>query len=377
MPNSVMNPEAEVSVLVVDDSAVIRATIAKRIEETPGLHVVSSLANGEMAVQYVKNSPVDIVILDIEMPVMDGLTALPLILAARPDTKVIIASTLSAKNADISLRAMQMGASDYIPKPSSVRDDNVESFFRDLIARIIAFAPKSVQGAVQKQVATVAPSAAKIVSPPAPSASPPSEFNRIVYPTFSPQALAIASSTGGPQALIGLFKRLKGHLEHVPVFITQHMPPTFTKILAQHISEACGRDCHEGKEGELVAPGKIYMAPGDFHMVPQIKKTSLVITTNQGPEVNYCRPAADPMIDALVDIYGNKLLLLVLTGMGSDGSGGAQKLYERGGFVVAQDEASSVVWGMPRMVVERHLAKAVLPLNDIPDYLIKAFGGRA
>ncbi len=364
---------SDLRVLIVDDSAIIRAMIGKRISETEGLRLVSSLANGEMAVNYMKNNIVDVVILDLEMPVMDGMTALPKILELSPATRVIIVSTLSFKNAEVSIRAMQMGATDYIAKPTSHRDkESAEPFFRELITKIKAVGKPSPRP-------SASPTQGKFPARLEPEVPvnfhlPEHTGNRIVFPTFAPQALAIASSTGGPQALLYLFKELKPYLRRVPIFITQHMPATFTKILAQHLSEASGRDCHEGIDGEVIQPGKIYLAPGEFHMVPQMKKGQLSITLNNGPEVNYCRPAADPMIDGLVELYGNKLLLTVLTGMGSDGLGGARNLNTRGGFVVAQDEASSVVWGMPKAVVEHNIAKNVLSLQAMPAYLIKAFG---
>lgn len=372
----------KIHIMVVDDSAIVRGLIVRHLSQQPNFHVVASLANGEMAVNSIRHHDVDVVILDIEMPVMDGMTALPQLLASAPGVRVIMASTLTLRNADISLRALEMGASDYIPKPSLREDkDGLEKFYKELITKINALGHSPTQ-APRPSPAPSAPlpvATPSIVSPtPAPSvqtASSPPPLVGVSYPSVKPKALAIASSTGGPQALMDIFRALRGQLEDVPIFVTQHMPRTFTQILAGHITQACGRDCHEAMDGEKVEKGKIYLAPGDFHMVPTADGGEVFIRLNQHPEVNYCRPAADPMIDGLVQAYGRYLLLAVLTGMGHDGLAGARKLVDAGGTVVAQDKDSCVVWGMPKAVTEHNLCKAVLPLAKIPAYMVQAFGG--
>jgi two-component system chemotaxis response regulator CheB len=186
------------------------------------------------------------------------------------------------------------------------------------------------------------------------------------------QAVAIASSTGGPQALAELFKSLRGQIAPVPIFITQHMPASFTTILAENIAKASGADCHEAKDGELAKPGVIYLAPGNFHMVTEFSGKGTVIRLNQNPPVNFCRPAADPMFESLSAIYRERLLGVVLTGMGSDGLNGAKKIVADGGQVIAQDEKSSVVWGMPKAIAEAKIARAILPLNEIGSYIVRA-----
>jgi two-component system chemotaxis response regulator CheB len=186
------------------------------------------------------------------------------------------------------------------------------------------------------------------------------------------QAVAIASSTGGPQALADLCKSLQGKLTTVPVFITQHMPASFTAILAENLTRASGMDCHEAKDGELAKPGVIYVAPGNYHMVAEFSGKGTIIRLNQNPPVNFCRPAADPMFEALSNIYRECLLAVVLTGMGSDGLKGAKKIVADGGQVIAQDEASSVVWGMPKAISDAKIAKAILPLQEIGSYITRA-----
>jgi len=315
-----------------------------------------------------------VVVLDIEMPVMDGMTALPLLLAKAPGVRVIMASTLTLRNAEISMRALEMGASDYVPKPSMREDKNaLEKFYHELVSKISALGYSTASPAARAPVSPQAESVSALPTlphmPPLPAA--------MTYPALRPKALAIASSTGGPQALMEIFRALQGRLEEVPIFVTQHMPRTFTKILAGHLTQACGRECHEAVQGERVVKGGVYVAPGDYHMVPVREGSDVFITLNQEPEVNYCRPAADPMIEGLVHAYGKHLMLLVLTGMGHDGLMGARKLFDTGGTVVAQDKDSCVVWGMPKAVVEHNLCKAVLPLSKIPAYLAQAFGGDA
>lgn len=374
----------KIHIMVVDDSAIVRGLIVRHLSQQPNFHVVASLANGEMAVNSIRHHDVDVVILDIEMPVMDGMTALPQLLASAPGVRVIMASTLTLRNADISLRALEMGASDYIPKPSLREDkDGLEKFYKELITKINALGHAQTQTPAPRP--SPMPSAPSPVATPSIVSAPPTPFVQMAssppplvgvsYPSIKPKALAIASSTGGPQALMDIFRALRGQLDDVPIFVTQHMPRTFTQILAGHITQACGRDCHEAIDGEKVVKGKIYLAPGDFHMVPTADGSDVFIRLNQNPEVNYCRPAADPMIDGLVQAYGRHLLLAVLTGMGQDGLAGARKLVDAGGTVVAQDKDSCVVWGMPKAVTEHNLCKAVLPLAKIPAYMVQAFGG--
>lgn len=185
-------------------------------------------------------------------------------------------------------------------------------------------------------------------------------------------ALAIASSTGGPQALSDLLKQLRGRVDHIPIFITQHMPASFTAILAQNLSRVSGMDCHEGKDGELVKPGVVYVAPGDFHMIVEYNPKGNIIRLNKEPPVNFCRPSADPMFYSLAAIYKEKLLTVVLTGMGSDGLNGAKAIAGVGGTIIAQDEESSVVWGMPRAIAEAKLAKAVMPLDQMGLYITRS-----
>ena len=298
------------------------------------------------------------------MPVMDGLTALPKILEVKPEAKVIMNSTLTRANADISLRALAMGAADYLTKPSSSQElRSAEAFSRELTEKV-----KALGAASRGQAPSPAVAPRERSAKPAPAAAPISLRGRTA--AQPPAAIAIGSSTGGPQALFKVFAGL-GAAPPQPIFITQHMPPTFTTLLAEHISRQTGISCHEPEDGEAVAGGRIYLAPGDRHMLVRSGGEGVVIRLSDGPQENFCRPAVDPMLRSLAKVYGARLLVAILTGMGADGREGGRSVVEAGGTIIAQDEESSVVWGMPGAVATAGLCSAVLPLPEIAPYISK------
>lgn len=342
-----------IRVMLVDDSAVVRGLMQRALKNEPSITIVATAVDGQMAVDTLKRHPVDVIVLDIEMPGMDGIQALPELLKIAPGVKIIMASTLTQRNAEISMRALELGATDYLAKPTAIAQADAQDFFRQLIARIKALGTSSPAKPATRKANTVA--------------SPK-------LPATKAEALAIASSTGGPQALLKVFTALKGKIKDVPIFITQHMPPNFTTILADHISKATGADCHEAKDGEEVRAGVVYLAPGDFHMTVERQGTVIKLKLDQNSPENFCRPAADPMLRSLAAIYRNRLTVAVLTGMGSDGAKGAAEVVSAGGTVVAQNEASCVVYGMPKAVADAGLASALLPIDDIAPYLVKAVG---
>ncbi|MBL8645307.1 MAG: chemotaxis response regulator protein-glutamate methylesterase [Rhodospirillaceae bacterium] len=350
----------EVNVLIADDSLVIRGTIARILKTVPGVRVVATVQNGQAAVDRVKAGGIDVVVLDIEMPVMDGLTALPLLLKAEPGLSVIMASTLTTRNADISLQAINLGAADYVPKPTSATDIfTTEDFRRELSEKVLHL------GSRKKKI---------IITAAAPA--PAVQLATVKRGLTKPRVLAIGSSTGGPAALIKLFKALPKTI-NVPVVVTQHMPPAFTAILAQNLQRDSGWTAKEAAEGDFLEPGRILVAPGDYHMLFEKNGTHVRVRLDKGPKENFCRPAVDPMLRSLVTAYGPAVASVILTGMGHDGMAGCKTVVAEGGTVVAQDEQSSVVWGMPGAVSRAGIASAILPLDKIAAEIESIVGGRA
>lgn len=371
-----------INVMLVDDSAVVRGFIGRVLEADPGIKIVASVANGEQGVTSAARHHPDIVILDIEMPVMDGITALPKILSASPGVKVLMCSTLTLRNAEITMKALQLGATDCIAKPSNSTDIHGASDFKtDIVYMVKSLGRRKDQLALSARPA--APAA------PAPTTSSAGMFaggqnaalkQKTPYELrkhtpgelFRPNLLAIGSSTGGPQALFKVINHFKGF--DVPIVLTQHMPATFTKILAQHITQHTGVPAFEGEQGMIVENGKVYVAPGGFHMTFERKDGKVQIILDTGPAENFCKPSVDPMVRSAMKIWGPKFLTVILTGMGHDGLPSCKSLVEAGGRVVAQDQESSVVWGMPGAVATNGLCSAVLPLQDIGPWVRQAFG---
>jgi len=362
-----------VRVLVVDDSAVVRGLTKRLLDDNDGISVVAAVADGELAVKAVKEQEVDVVVLDIEMPKMDGLTALPLLLKAQPAMRVIMSSTLTTRNADISMEALSIGAADYIPKPTSSKEiHGGGDFRRDLVEKVLALGMAARRGRARE--------ARKTASVPE-SGSPKSTFPVTVPKTpsngllplreegkMAPEVLAIGSSTGGPQALFEFFKGLDQSFD-LPIVITQHMPATFTKILATHLESIIGRPCKEAAGGEPLERGSIYVAPGGKHMLIERKGAQIVTAISDGPPENFCKPAVDPMLRSIVKMYGPRVLTVILTGMGQDGLRGCEDVVASGGTVIGQDEATSVVWGMPGAVATNGICSAVLPLGRIATFV--------
>jgi two-component system, chemotaxis family, protein-glutamate methylesterase/glutaminase len=363
-------------VMVVDDSVVIRGLIARWIGSESDMVVAASLRTGRDAVNQIERVDPDVAVLDIEMPDLDGISALPLLLAKKRNLVIIMASTLTRRNAEISFKALSLGASDYIPKPESTREPTAAEIFRhDLIQKIRHLGAK-----VRRNASPASPLAPALDRPPEPSAlrSPAAAAPQLVRRAFStqaPRALLIGSSTGGPQALMALVAELGSVIDRFPVLITQHMPPTFTTILAEHLARSSHRPAHEAVDGEVVRAGQIYLAPGGRHMRVARHGADAVIALDNGPPVNFCKPAVDPLFASAIDIWHAGTLAVVLTGMGSDGMRGGKEIVAAGGSVIAQDEASSVVWGMPGAAANAGICAAVLPLNQIAQKLVRLFSG--
>ncbi len=338
-------------VMVCDDSSVIRGAITRMLEADPGIRVVAKAANGQQAIEALQRMAIDVVVLDIEMPVMDGMQALPLLLRIDPGVRVVMASTLTTRGADIAMRALRLGAADYLPKPSSTGLTPDDRFQRELLEKVKGLSRLRRRG----RPAT----GAFPLRPP---------------PLLPARLLAIGSSTGGPQALFTLVQGLGRQIE-VPVILTQHMPPTFTPILADHITRLEGMPCAEARDGEALEKGRIYLAPGDRHLVIEGRPGSLRARLTTDPPENFCRPSVDPMLRSATLACDGRVLVAMLTGMGQDGLIGTRHVIDAGGGAVAQDEASSVVWGMPGAIAQAGLCHAVLPLPAIAGKLREMLRG--
>lgn len=342
--------------MIVDDSAVVRGMIARILEKEPDIEVARTVANGEAAIHAAESTALDVILLDVEMPVMDGLTALPRLVKVAPHAKVIMNSTLTRRNAAVTIQALGAGAADFITKPSASGELNSSAAFgRELVEKI-----RALSGASAARPSAQAAAAER----PRKGLYPDAEVRLRGGPLPTPRVLAIGSSTGGPQALLRFFEGM-ARTPALPIVITQHMPPTFTAILAEHLARASGTPCAEGAEGAALEPGKIYVAPGGRHLLIEQTGTGPAVHLDNGPPENFCKPAVDPMLRSLVKSFGRDVWAVILTGMGQDGLKGCRALVETGGAVFAQDEASSVVWGMPGAVATHGLCHAVLAMDKL------------
>jgi two-component system chemotaxis response regulator CheB len=357
-------------VLVVDDSAVIRGLVSRWLSGEADIEVVGAAINGKDGVDQAEKFKPDLVILDIEMPVMDGVTALPAIRKAAPNARVIMASTLSQRGAEVTIKALAAGASDYIPKPDAGQLAGAADYKRELLAKIRVLGART--GAAAKP--NYAYGTALLGSADARAAAPAAPALRAVSHRLIPEAIFIGSSTGGPEALREIIEGLAGKL-NVPVFITQHMPPMFTKILADHLTKQTKASVVEASDGLQAQPGIFYIAPGDRHMIINKKLGVTRINLSDAPPENFCRPAVDPMFRSAAETYGEKALAVVLTGMGQDGLHGAKPLVTAGAQLIAQDEETSVVWGMPGAIARAGLATACKPIQQIAPAILNIMRG--
>lgn len=334
-----------IRVLIVDDSVVIRRLLSTIIDADPDLEVAGIAQDGEVALQRVRQLTPDVVTLDVEMPVLDGLGALKQLRADHPDIPVVMFSTLTDRGAEATLTALALGASDYVTKPANVG---------------------SVTVAMERVRDELVPKLKSLCRPAGPATFP--RFDRAVRagtPTDRCDLVAIGASTGGPNALGEVLGALPTNLP-VPVVVVQHMPAVFTGLLAQRLDAQCAITVREGADGVRLEPGHAYIAPGDHHMtVEQRLAGVLQLRTNQDPPENYCRPAVDVLFRSVARAVGGNVVAVMLTGMGHDGRDGCVPLREAGAHIIAQDRATSVVWGMPGAVATAGLADDVLPLHAI------------
>ncbi len=350
---------SKIRVLVVDDSPVIRRLITEALKGDKDLQVVGTASNGKEALDRARVLRPDVITLDVEMPVMDGLTALKELRRIYPKAKVIMFSSLTEKGAEATIKALSLGAADFVTKPSSRSlAESIKRIKEELIPKI-----KSIVPAENTRI--VPPRPRVLSSPRPPLRKPPRLIGRR-------EVVAIGVSTGGPRALSEILPQLPVGFP-VPILIVQHMPPIFTAQLAQRLDQLCKLNVVEAKENMPVVAGKIFIAPGDHHM--EVREVGGVrsIRIHKGPPENSCRPAVDVLFRSVAKVYGGRSVAVILTGMGQDGLKGAQLLKEKKALIIAQDEATCVVYGMPRAVVEAGLADMVLPLNEIPKILQQIF----
>lgn len=370
-------------VMIVDDSVVIRGLISRWIGAEHDMEVAASLRTGLEAVNRIERINPEVAVLDIEMPELDGISALPQLLAKKRDLVIIMASTLTRRNAEISFKALSLGAADYIPKPESTRETSAaDVFHHDLIQKIrhLGARLRRKQAVASPPLAPASPAArapavVRPASAPAVHAPTSGSLSTRPFSTQTPKVLLIGSSTGGPQALMALVTELGPVIDRFPVLITQHMPPTFTTILAEHLARSSRKPAAEAVDGEPVKPGRIYLAPGGKHMRVVRSGADVAIALDDGPAVNFCKPAVDPLFTSAIDIWHGGILCVILTGMGSDGMRGGKDIVAAGGSVIAQDEASSVVWGMPGAAANAGICAAILPLNQIGAKVNRLFAG--
>jgi two-component system, chemotaxis family, protein-glutamate methylesterase/glutaminase len=350
----------KIRVLVVDDSVVIRRLLTDCLTGDPDIEVAGTAASGRIALQKITQINPDVVTLDVEMPEMDGIQTLIEIRRAHPRLPVIMFSTLTERGASSTLDALSHGASDYVTKPANV--GSVSTALQRVRDEMI---PKVKALCVRR-----APDAAPLRRPVAPPVAPARSPAAASAPGTAPvELLVIGVSTGGPNALAKILPELPASFP-VPVVIVQHMPPMFTKLLAERLSGSTQIPVREAAGGELLEPGTIWIAPGDHHVAIVRKAGVAQLALNQDPPENSCRPAVDVLFRSAAEVYGEHVLAVVLTGMGQDGLLGATWIKERQGRVLVQDEATSVVWGMPGFVARAGLADQVLPLERIARTLV-------
>lgn len=351
-----IQPGQKIRILVVDDSVVIRRLVCHALEEDTSLEVVGVAPNGSIALSRIPQTNPDVITLDIEMPEMDGLEMLRHLRRDYPGIRVVMFSTMTERGAVATLEALARGADDYVTKASNAGslDVSLAKLRLELIPKIRQFF----------EFAAGSRAAAR----PEISAKPPSAG--CGHSQFSPQAVAIGVSTGGPAALSLIVPQLPADLP-VPVFIVQHMPPLFTRFLAERLDTLTPLHVSEAVSGDRPQAGRIYLAPGDFHMSVARLANRVEILLDQSPPQNSCRPAVDVLFESLADVYGGAVIAAVLTGMGQDGCRGARRLKAMGASVLAQDEASSVVWGMPGAVVNAGAADEIVPIGQLVPAILR------
>lgn len=365
-------PVRKIRVLIVEDSSVIRGLLTRWLSAEADIEIVGAAIDGKQGIEKAKLLIPDIVLLDIEMPIMDGMAALPEILKVAPKARVIMASTLTRRGGETTIKALSAGASDYLAKPEAGQIEGTADYKRDLLMKVRMLGARALRGYQNEKPPAVRP-ASPFKAVPDPR-SPTFAAARATGAQVVPKVVVIGASTGGPEALRVVVGGLQGEIT-VPVLITQHMPALFTKILAEHLSKQTGATVIEAEDGMEAKAGVFYIAPGSHHMIMTCSGNVVRIELNSNPPENYCRPAVDPLFRSAAASMGDRALAVVLTGMGHDGREGARAMVGKGAMLIVQDEDTSVVWGMPGAVVKAGLTATSKPLNDIAPAILSVLRG--
>lgn len=362
-------------VLIVDDSAVMRTLLRSIITSDPALEVAGSAADGQSALASLAPLHPDLVLLDVEMPIMDGLVTLKMLRLRGHAMPVIMCSSLTQRGARVTIEALAGGASDYVAKPTgqASRDAAFQSLAQDLIPKIKALTASSSQlaGPALPTNFASSPRLPLLAPPTAPRAAPTAQ--KLPPVPFAPTVLVIGVSTGGPAALDIVLPALPADFP-LPILVVQHMPELFTRLLAERLNQRCRLQVREAVDGDLVRPGHVLFARGNWHLevlLPARPGMPPSLHLTQGPLENHCRPAVDVLFRSAATAYGPGVLAAVLTGMGSDGLAGARIIRAQGGFVLAQDQPTSAVWGMPAAVIQAGLAQRILPIGAVASEILR------
>ncbi len=356
-----------VKVIIVDDMLTYRIILSSLLRRIQGVKVVGSASNGKEALEKIESLKPDLVTLDIEMPVMDGLKTLEEIRKRWPDIGVIMVSGANKKNADITVKALQRGALSFIVKPDAASTDEAKEYLLTNLRREIdAFVEGLKKRLLRRRPAKKTPTRT--------APEPPEPSRSRVSPPRNPEVVALGISTGGPKALSEVIPKLPGNLPF-PILLVQHMPPLFTKSLADSLDKKSALNVKEAERGEGIKPGTVYIAPGGHHMVVKKSGANRLIDLNDNPPEHGCRPAVDVLFRSVAEAYDpRKTVAIVMTGMGDDGCSGAAMLKRKGAYCIAQNEKSCVVYGMPRCLVEKGIAHEVLDLSEIPRAIARLAG---
>lgn len=363
--------EARLRVLVVDDTVTYRKVVSTLLAEMPEIEVVGTAVNGKFALEKVEQLRPDLLLLDVEMPEVDGLEVLRRLRAAGSRAGAIVLSAFTAQGASTTLQCLELGAFDFVLKPSGgSMEANAERLRQELRPRLAAYARKCQVRAILGGVVS-SPTSENSAVRPTPAETPDRSVGQpATVPAAPPEVVAIGISTGGPKALTEMLPRLPGDLP-VPVLIVQHMPPVFTKSLADDLDRHCSLRVQEAKDGQEVRAGTILIAPGGKQMKVSREAGHTVVRITEDPPENSCRPSVDYLFRSVAAVYGAHSLGVMMTGMGNDGSAGCRNIKRCGGHILAQDEASCVVFGMPRAAIEEGLVDRVAPLSDIAREIVR------